>query len=368
MHRADYTALLYMHLDIDSTQEYNSTAEKRNAQIVTQKGEQKQFWPFSYPYKPRNEGCESSWSSLIPWKLACMATALNWNGYHAQQWWLLFIVIFFFSSSSSFSVCGVLHRQRSARSEQGLSEDRFGVQRRRRVVGNEVQVRLVEDARRTRLPSLRRRRLSAHTNLLRTQGTFLDWTVTASAKKIFSISLSSLKRTIWNFLSLNAQKFSESSYRRPVYVYTVSLYIHSIWARYIWYMSLNVFIWKSVSIICEPDVILNFFKWTRSNFMPERPSSFRRPWLPVSRLNIHNIWAVALFSFFLLCLLILSPRVCPQVSLETEKKGDELNMHFPITIATVPFRIPNAPQPPILTYGSLYCSASSIYVRSSQRR
>jgi hypothetical protein len=43
MHRADYTALLYMHLDIDSTQEYNSTAEKRNAQIVTQKGEQKQF-------------------------------------------------------------------------------------------------------------------------------------------------------------------------------------------------------------------------------------------------------------------------------------------------------------------------------------
>lgn len=29
----------------------------------------------------------------------------------------------------------------------------------------------------------------------------------------------------------------------------------------------------------------------------------------------------------------------------------DLHMHFPITIATVPFRIPNSNQTPIITYG-----------------
>lgn len=37
--------------------------------------------------------------------------------------------------------------------------------------------------------------------------------------------------------------------------------------------------------------------------------------------------------------------------MELEKSGEDLLVHFPITIATVPFRIPNADQPPKLSYG-----------------
>jgi hypothetical protein len=40
-----------------------------------------------------------------------------------------------------------------------------------------------------------------------------------------------------------------------------------------------------------------------------------------------------------------------QVNLEFEKSGDDLQMHFPITIATVPFRIPNSNQQPNIHYG-----------------
>lgn len=44
-----------------------------------------------------------------------------------------------------------------------------------------------------------------------------------------------------------------------------------------------------------------------------------------------------------------------QVSVELEKsgEGESLNMHFPITIATVPFRIPNSNQQPVIQYGKL---------------
>ena len=40
-----------------------------------------------------------------------------------------------------------------------------------------------------------------------------------------------------------------------------------------------------------------------------------------------------------------------QVNLELERSGDDLHMHFPITIATVPFRIPNSNQQPSIHYG-----------------
>ncbi|XP_046669540.1 arrestin domain-containing protein 3-like [Homalodisca vitripennis] len=36
-----------------------------------------------------------------------------------------------------------------------------------------------------------------------------------------------------------------------------------------------------------------------------------------------------------------------KVNLEFEKSGDDLHMHYPITVATVPFRIPNSTQPTI---------------------
>nr|CAD7604225.1 unnamed protein product [Timema genevievae] len=39
-----------------------------------------------------------------------------------------------------------------------------------------------------------------------------------------------------------------------------------------------------------------------------------------------------------------------KVNLEFEKSGDDLQMHFPITIATVPFRIPNSNQQPVVHY------------------
>jgi Arrestin (or S-antigen), C-terminal domain len=40
-------------------------------------------------------------------------------------------------------------------------------------------------------------------------------------------------------------------------------------------------------------------------------------------------------------------------SLEFEKSGDDLQINFPITIATVPFRIPNSNLQPILGYGEI---------------
>lgn len=39
-----------------------------------------------------------------------------------------------------------------------------------------------------------------------------------------------------------------------------------------------------------------------------------------------------------------------KVNLELEKSGEDLLMHFPITIATVPFRVPNSDQQPKITY------------------
>lgn len=39
------------------------------------------------------------------------------------------------------------------------------------------------------------------------------------------------------------------------------------------------------------------------------------------------------------------------MNLEFERSGDDLQMHFPVTIATVPFRIPNSPQQPNIVYG-----------------
>ncbi|XP_050700191.1 arrestin domain-containing protein 2-like [Eriocheir sinensis] len=39
-----------------------------------------------------------------------------------------------------------------------------------------------------------------------------------------------------------------------------------------------------------------------------------------------------------------------KVNIEMSKSGEDLHMHFPITIATVPFRIPNSSQQPNITY------------------
>jgi len=48
-----------------------------------------------------------------------------------------------------------------------------------------------------------------------------------------------------------------------------------------------------------------------------------------------------------------------QVNLEFEKSGDDLQMHFPITIATVPFRIPNSNQQPNIHYGNIFINVCS---------
>lgn len=61
------------------------------------------------------------------------------------------------------------------------------------------------------------------------------------------------------------------------------------------------------------------------------------------------IWGI-LFS---VSLLILIFNLDFQVNLEFEKSGDDLQMHFPITIATVPFRIPNSNQQPNIHYGNV---------------
>lgn len=56
---------------------------------------------------------------------------------------------------------------------------------------------------------------------------------------------------------------------------------------------------------------------------------------------------------FSISLLILIFNHYFQVNLEFEKSGDDLQMHFPITIATVPFRIPNSNQQPSIHYGNV---------------
>lgn len=61
------------------------------------------------------------------------------------------------------------------------------------------------------------------------------------------------------------------------------------------------------------------------------------------------IWGM-LFSVSLLILIL---NLGFQVNLEFEKSGDDLQMHFPITIATVPFRIPNSNQQPSIHYGNV---------------
>lgn len=48
-----------------------------------------------------------------------------------------------------------------------------------------------------------------------------------------------------------------------------------------------------------------------------------------------------------LTLVIYKLKAC----LEFEKTGDDLQITFPITIATVPFRIPNSNLQPIIGYG-----------------
>lgn len=42
-----------------------------------------------------------------------------------------------------------------------------------------------------------------------------------------------------------------------------------------------------------------------------------------------------------------------QVSLLLESEAEDLTMEFPVTIATVPFRIPNSPNQPVVYYGTL---------------
>jgi len=54
-----------------------------------------------------------------------------------------------------------------------------------------------------------------------------------------------------------------------------------------------------------------------------------------------------------------------QVSVELGQIGksmEDLHMHFPITIATVPFRIPNSNQPPAIRYGKYFPSISFLPV------
>ena len=50
-----------------------------------------------------------------------------------------------------------------------------------------------------------------------------------------------------------------------------------------------------------------------------------------------------------------------QVSLLLESEAEDLTMEFPITIATVPFRIPNSPNKPTISYGTLKPIIMDIY-------
>lgn len=49
----------------------------------------------------------------------------------------------------------------------------------------------------------------------------------------------------------------------------------------------------------------------------------------------------------------------PQVSLLLESEAEDLTMEFPVTIATVPFRIPNSPNQPVVYYGTLHFNYSA---------
>lgn len=41
-----------------------------------------------------------------------------------------------------------------------------------------------------------------------------------------------------------------------------------------------------------------------------------------------------------------------KVWIEMEKSGEDLHMNFPLTIATIPFRIPNSANQPFIGYGN----------------
>lgn len=66
--------------------------------------------------------------------------------------------------------------------------------------------------------------------------------------------------------------------------------------------------------------------------------------------NIWILFLLCLYAVHVLCAMFMSFKSYScffQVNLEFEKTGDDLHMHYPITVATVPFRIPNATQPTI---------------------
>ena len=72
------------------------------------------------------------------------------------------------------------------------------------------------------------------------------------------------------------------------------------------------------------------------------------------KINPMNYFPVVIWGMlFSVSLLILILNLHFQVNLEFEKSGDDLQMHFPITIATVPFRIPNSNQQPNIHYGNV---------------
>jgi len=77
-------------------------------------------------------------------------------------------------------------------------------------------------------------------------------------------------------------------------------------------------------------------------------------YMQIIKINPMNYFPVVIWGMlFSVSLLILILNLGFQVNLEFEKSGDDLQMHFPITIATVPFRIPNSNQQPNIHYGNV---------------
>jgi len=76
--------------------------------------------------------------------------------------------------------------------------------------------------------------------------------------------------------------------------------------------------------------------------------------MQIIKINPMNYFPAVIWGMlFSVSLLILIYNLDFQVNLEFEKSGDDLQMHFPITIATVPFRIPNSNQQPNIHYGNV---------------
>lgn len=74
-------------------------------------------------------------------------------------------------------------------------------------------------------------------------------------------------------------------------------------------------------------------------------------------------WLIKMLLLLLFCFICLLKKKYIQVSLLLESEAEDLTMEFPVTIATVPFRIPNSPNQPVVYYGMRFISIILLTVR-----